>query len=229
MSQSNKAEKPEKETIVPQLLPIEKNSESRKNIVLTNLIKMLTERKLLNEDKLKLNIGNITSLQSDDFVYKINLDNPEPNTQSKIYYVILFYQRITSLSKSSTIVDFLNQYKTLPKIVVSPNVPMKLVYNIKNDATYPNTEIFLEKELMINIVEHISIPKHILLSEEELKAVIDSYYAKRREIPEIYVTDPVSRYYNAKTGQMFRIIRASETAGFSPYYRLVVKGNIIAI
>ena len=143
--------------------------------------------------------------------------------------MILFYQRITSISKSSIIVDFLNLYKTLPKIVVSPNVSMKLVYNIKNDTTYPNTEFFLEKELMINIVDHISVPKHVLLSEEELKSVIESYYAKRREIPEIYVTDPVSRYYNAKIGQMFRIIRASETAGFSPYYRLVVKGNIIAV
>ena len=41
---------------------------------------------------------------------------------------------------------------------------------------------------MINIIDHISVPKHILLTEEELKSVIDSYHAKRREIPEILGT-----------------------------------------
>jgi DNA-directed RNA polymerase subunit H (RpoH/RPB5) len=223
------SDKKETETIVPQLLPIEKNSETRKNIVLTNIIKMLTERKLLKEENLKQNIANIISIQSDDLIYKIDLDYPESNTDSKIFYVILFHQKITSLTKSSSITDFLNQYKTFPKLIVALNVSMKLIYNIKNDTTYPNTEIFLEKELMTNLVDHIPIPKHILLSEQELKAVIESYYAKRREIPEILITDPVSRYYNVKLGQMFRIIRPSETAGFAPYYRLVIKGNIIQI
>ena len=38
------------EQIVPQLLPIEKNSESRRITILTNIVNMLTERGLLNFD-----------------------------------------------------------------------------------------------------------------------------------------------------------------------------------
>lgn len=219
----------EKETIVPQLLPIEKNSETTKNTILTNLIKMLTGRKLLNEENLLKNIELIKKNQYNDFFYKIELDNLEPRTNSKQFYVIIFHQKITSLSKSSGITDFLNQYKTFPKIIIASNISTKIIYSIKSDQTYPNTEIFLEKELMINIVDHISVPNHILLSENELKAVIESYHAKRREIPEILVTDSIARYYNAKIGQMFRIIRPSETSGYAPYYRLVIKGNIIQI
>jgi DNA-directed RNA polymerase subunit H (RpoH/RPB5) len=225
-----KENKEKKESgIVAQLLPIEKNLETRRSTVLTNIIKMLTERKLLNEENLEENIANIISIQSDDFVYKINLDNEDPITNSTQLIVKLIYQKITSLSKTTSVGEFLNEYKNIPKIMVIQNISNKIIYGIKNDQTYPNTEIFLEKELMINIVDHCAVPKHILLTETELKDVIESYHAKRRQIPEILVTEPIARYYNAKVGQMFRIIRPSETSGMAPYYRLVIRGNILAV
>lgn len=211
--------------IVPQHLPIEKNNEIKKNTVLTNIVKMLTERKLLVKENLEHNIKKITQMQSDDFVFKFPLDNPDP-FGSKQVVIKLIHQKVSNISKSSPVAEFLNQYKTDHKIVVVTVINIKLVYNIKNDALYPNTEIFLEKELMINIIDHIAVPKHILLTDEVLKEVLESYHAKRREIPEILVTDPVARYYNAQVGQMFRIIRASETSGEAPYYRLVIRGMI---
>jgi len=207
----------------PHLLPIEKNSEAKKNTVLTNIIKMLTERKILDHNNLTKNITFATSIKSDDLIYKIPIDMENVH---KHYIVKFIHQKITSISKSSGIADFLNQYKNYPKIVVVSTISTKLLYGIKNDTNYLNTEIFLEKELMINIVDHVSVPKHYLLSEAELKSVLESYHAKRREIPEMLVTDPIARYYNAKVGEMFRIIRPSETAGEAPYYRLVVRGLI---
>lgn len=218
------------ETMVPQLLPIEKNNETKLHIVLTNIIKMLTERKLLDKNKLDQNIKNILSASSSDDIYKVPLDTPYGTgaDESQYFIVKLIHQKITSISKSSGvgIVDFLYQYKTVPKIIVIKSINMKLLYSIKNDPSHPHTEIFLEKELMINIIDHISVPKHSLLSDNELKNVLDSYHAKRREIPEILVTDPISRYFNAKVGQLFRIIRPSETSGEAPYYRLVIRGII---
>lgn len=214
------------EHIVPQQLPVEKSSEIKRVTVLTNIIKMITERGILSHDKLEQNIKNITTMQSDDYVYKIPIDHKDKVNGASTFIIKLIYQKITSISKSSGIADFLLQHKNDPKIVVVSSISNKLMFNIKSDPTYPNTEIFLEKELMINIIDHIAVPKHILLSEEELKRVLESYHAKRREIPEILVTDPVARYYNAKIGDMFRIIRPSETAGEAPYYRLVIRGFI---
>ena len=208
----------------PHLLPIEKNSEAKKNTVLTNIIKMLTERKILDHNNLTKNITFATSIKSDDLIYKIPIDMENVH---KHYIVKFIHQKITSISKSSGIADFLNQYKNSPKIVVVSTISTKLLYGIKNDTNYLNTEIFLEKELMINLIDHIAVPKHILLSEEEKLKVLESYNAKRREIPEVYVTDPVSRYYNVKIGQLFRIIRPSETAGYVPTYRLVIPGNVL--
>ncbi len=57
--------------------------------------------------------------------------------------------------------------------------------------------------MMINIIEHISVPNHQLLTEEEVKNILFEYTAKRKEVPHMLVTDPISRYYNAKVGQMF--------------------------
>jgi len=83
----------------------------------------------------------------------------------------------------------------------------------------------MEKKLMIDIVSHISVPKHELLSLDDSKKVLEEYMVKKREMPKIYSGDPVSKYYNAKPNQIFRIIRPSETAGLGISYRLVVKGN----
>lgn len=39
-------------------------------------------------------------------------------------------------------------------------------------------EIFLENELLINIIEHELVPKHIPLSEDDKKAVLLRYKVK---------------------------------------------------
>jgi len=210
--------------IVPQLLPIEKSNETVRNTILTNVVKMITERKLLNKNNIEANIQKILSVHPDDMLYKIQLDTKIDNHNTMM--IKLLPQNITSTSKISPIMEFFNQHKNIPKIVIVEKISYKTIYNIKNDAMYPNTEIFMEKELMINIIEHTSQPEFYLLSDEEKQMVLKEYQAKQREIPEMKVTDPVAKYYNAKIFQMFRILRPSETSGLVPYYRLVVRGDI---
>ena len=214
----------EKKKIVPQMLPIEMNSEKIQKTVLTNIIKMLTNRGLLKKENEKTNIEKVLSIESDDLLYKIKLDTKIEQHDTLIIKLIL--QNISSVAKNSTIMEFFNKYSQVPKIVVVKSISNKIIYNMKNDSEYPNTEIFLEVEMMINIIEHVSVPKHVLLSDTEKLQVLDEYQAKHREVPDILVTDPIARYYNAKVGQMFRIHRASETSGIAPYYRLVIRGNI---
>lgn len=216
-------------SIIPQLLPLEINSEKKRKIVLQNIIKMLTNRKLLDEEKLDENIRNIISIDSDDLIYTIKLDYPNiyyPKSDStKNIYVKLLAQKVTGVSKSSNIGEFMTQHKNHPKILVVSSITSTANDVIRND--YPFSEVFLERDLMIDKVRHISVPEHELLSDEDTKRVLDEYMAKKREMPKIYVSDPISRYYNARVGQIFKIIRPSETAGLAPYHRLVIKGNIL--
>ena len=80
---------------------------------------------------------------------------------------------------------------------------------------------------MSNLVNHIPVPKHELLSDADAKKLLEEYNAKKRELPKIFVSDPVSRYFAAKVGQIFKITRPSETSGIAPSHRLVIKGNIL--
>lgn len=212
------------DVVVPQLLPIEKNNESRKNTIFTNIVKMLIERKLLEGSKKEEYIKQLINTHSDDQTYKINLDYAQGE---KGMIIRLINQKVTSISKSSGISDFLTTYKMQPKIIVVTSINPKTRYQVQSDPiTYPNTEIFLEKELLINIIDHVSQPKFVLLSDDEIKDVLESYHAKRRDIPKMLFTDPIACYYNAKPGQMFKIIRPSETTGEAISYRLVIKGQI---
>lgn len=77
-------------------------------------------------------------------------------------------------------------------------------------------ESFKEEFFYRNLPEHIDIPQHILLSPEAAKCLPDL-----NSLQEINVCDPNSRYYGAKMGDVFKIIRKSTTSGCAVLYRLV--------
>ncbi len=70
--------------------------------------------------------------------------------------------------------------------------------------------------------DHILVPEHILLSDEEAEEVLKTLGVRKEQLPKIRADDPVAKEIGAKPGQIVKIIRESPTAGRSIAYRLVI-------
>lgn len=110
-------------------------------------------------------------------------------------------------------------------IIVFANavVPQVRDFIIKaKQATPPyNFELFNENELIANITEHSLVPHHRILNDEEKAALLVRYKLTEVQLPRVQAADPISRYYGAQVGQVFKITRRSETAGSYITYRIV--------
>jgi len=77
--------------------------------------------------------------------------------------------------------------------------------------------------LMFNILEHIYVPKHRIMSEDEVIAIKRKYNIMSDEqFPELSRFDPVAQAIGIRPGQVCEIIRASKTSVSAPYYRMCV-------
>ena len=69
---------------------------------------------------------------------------------------------------------------------------------------------------------HELVPNHIIADPDEVDLVLSHYGIKKPHLPRIKRDDPAVRVLGARTGQVIRVERDSETAGRTYYYRLVV-------
>tara|TARA_B100000925_G_C22004356_1_gene472865 strand:- start:928 stop:1560 length:633 start_codon:yes stop_codon:yes gene_type:complete len=98
------------------------------------------------------------------------------------------------------------------------------IYSLENQ--HSNLTIFNHKKLLINIVDNIYVPKHIKLSIDEKKNLknklnIDSF----NDLPILFKSDAISRYYNFREGDVIKIERPSKGNKTHIAYRYVVSDS----
>ena len=78
------------------------------------------------------------------------------------------------------------------------------------------------KKQKFKVDKHILTPKHLKASEKEKAQLLEKYHVTSKELPKIMKTDASLRELEAKPGDVIRIVRKSQTAGESVFYRVVV-------
>jgi DNA-directed RNA polymerase I, II, and III subunit RPABC1 len=194
-------------------LNIELNAKEINIIVCKNLLKMLKRRKLIDDDLEKYE--EIKNDINDKAIIEIKLKNTK-------YSIYLVNGKLNSIAQGTPLDDYLSNHVDIHKIVILKEAAKKVLKQIKYD--YKNAEYFFEHEMLEDIPSKVFIPEHQLLTEEEKKEFLEKY--NESDLPLILTTDMMTRYFDAKINDIFRIIRPCLNSGKSIFYRRVHEGSL---
>lgn len=174
-------------------------------------------------------IPDIEKISFEIFIQKYDNKNIdiyiEDSEKAKKFY-IYFHNESKSFSKSelkNIIQKVMNQYN-------DPEIGLVLILKEKENSAvskeltkdmYKNVEIFIKRSMLFNISHHTFVPKHILLTQDEEKEILEKYNTTKSKLPKLLHTDPMAKYYNMKSDQICKIIRKSPEVGESITYRVV--------
>lgn len=214
------------EKFIPELLPIEKSVYQQINDVKTTIIKMFINRGFINGANKDKYIDKLVADENDDLEYVINLDtskNYNTEIKNKKIYIKIFNYKISSVSEKSPIGEFIKKYNKEYKFIIVQDITGKIEETINSYDT--QVEIFKFNKLQSDITEHILVPKHEVLTKDEGENVLESYRARKRDMPLIRTNEDVAKYYNMKPGEITRIYRPSPLTCEAIAYRLVIKSS----
>lgn len=206
-------------TEINNMTSMEMNNNQKNEIIIENILKMLINRKLINEKSFDNLKNKILSKLEDELFFQIMLDEPN-EIYGKSVYVNFINQNITTFSKSSSLYTFLQNNNDKYIILITNDITSKSEESIK--SKFSNIEIFKKKYFKINLVDHELVPKHVLLNLKETENFLKEYNVTKRQMPKIFVTDQVARYYNAKSGMVFQIHQYSQLSGYNVTYRFCI-------
>jgi DNA-directed RNA polymerase subunit H (RpoH/RPB5) len=110
-------------------------------------------------------------------------------------------------------------------IITKDNVNDSLINELKHIWERDGIFIIIEniKYLQFNILNHVLVPSHEVMKNDEVTNVMMKYnITDKNQFPDISRFDPVARAIGLRPGQVCHIIRPSKTAIETDYYRVCV-------
>lgn len=185
------------------------------------VLEMMTDRGIAYPAS--LNIDKIEQFRIE--YYSRNIDIFINHEGQRIFIKFLINSKI----KPNQIKDIIEGLKTeyLEKetdkliLVIKPK-PNSTILKIIKEKEYRFVEIFWLNNVVFNITKHVLVPKHIKMTEDEIKTIMDKYYiVSKSTFPVMNRDDPIARYLNLSSGDVCKIIRKSITSGEYISYRVV--------
>lgn len=189
--------------------------------VFRNFLSMISHRGFNTKEMLE-SINNYEFVMD---IYANRKDYFEFNkNKKKMVVVFLIYEKINKKYVTDTLCKYdLQDYSK------DLNFELVLIYNDPQKKklcnSFNNSQIFCFPELYIDKLSHCLVPKHDLITDETQQNEILSAYSldqkKKWCLPVMLKSDPITKYFNAKKGDIFRITRNSPLSGKHTVYRIV--------
>lgn len=188
------------------------------------ILKILKERGYPISDYENYDISHVASMIDTD---QLNMMISGPTNKAFIHYQLKSKLNLTKVISSlydeesaplTSVDDLIIIYKAEPNDTLRAEV----------DELWNRSGIYVTilniKRLQFNILEHVAVPKHRVLSEKEREDFFAKYNIKsNHDIPTISRYEPVASVHCMRPGQVCSIERKSKTAGTTLYYRVCVK------
>jgi len=166
-----------------------------------------------------------------DMILEKNLENDSNTSEEKKKKIYIRYYLAKALRPNNLqemMDDLFNVEEVLSKddtlfIIVKDEVNETLINTVKH--IWESDKIFIViqplKRLQFNILDHILVPPHRVLSINETIKIKNRYnIINNNQFPDISRFDPVAQAIGIRPGEVCEIIRPSKTAISGPYYRI---------
>tara|TARA_B100001093_G_C26814015_1_gene1008842 strand:- start:2 stop:631 length:630 start_codon:yes stop_codon:yes gene_type:complete len=191
-----------------------------------NLLDILETRGYDTNNYKGFSINEIHSLVSNDLLDMI-ITNPDTN--KKIY---IKYYNLDKYIRPNNVHEIVESLFNVEQILTNLDELIIIIKDEPNDTLqklqrqiYEHDNIFVNliniERLQFNILKHIYVPPHRVLSNEEKQKIKEKYnIIDDKKFPSISRFDPVSQVYGIRPGELFEIDRSSKTAIVAKYYRI---------
>lgn len=135
---------------------------------------------------------------------------------------ILFHDNQTlTMAQLKDIHNYLTQYDIRHCILVTKSAPSSNILRELHRLSGVHIEVFSDKELLYNPLEHQDVPKYRVLSSDEVEQVKKHYNMSSDNFPILNKSDIVAKWLNLKRNMVLEVTSPSETSGLYTSYRMV--------
>ena len=183
------------------------------------------------------NLNNLKNMYIYDYKdEKLTLTSIRKNLK-KIYE---YYRINTKIDLNLHILILKKNIQKIEINIFNKNIPFiqkstdkeKGIFDVTNKSltleevgdNYPIIEYYDTEDLIINITKHAIMPKfEVYNTDEKKKEILDLLdNINPKLFPKMLISDPISKYYNLKIGDIIKIIRTSPLSGEVISFRIII-------
>ena len=179
-----------------------------------------------SDNEIDIMVSNTSKNTSDDGPLDMIFEN-----NNKLYVKYLINQKLRINNLTNLVEDIItNKNKNIQEndtlLIITLDKVTNDIFDEFIETIFQKNKIFIQlfwiDTLMINITEHNLVPTHVLVDEQEKQLILEKYnLSSYNQLPIILKSDPVAKYHGGKRGDIFKILRDSETSGVYVSYRYV--------